>query len=200
MVSALEENQAARRRRVVDAALRLAAAGGFEAVQMRDVASAADIAVGTLYRYFPSKECLLVNAMRELVDAHADALRSNPAVGSTPAARVMNVLERAVPLHPEREVFAAMIRALAIADQGVADIVADINETMSGTLTDAMSPVPRPADWAPTERDAAVARVLQQVWLAAVIGWLGGVSTQPHILADLATTVTLLLGNPKGNQ
>src|SRR5207244_3026281 len=56
---ALARSQAARRRRVLDAALRLAAEGGFDGVQMRDVAAAADVALGTVYRYFSSKERLL---------------------------------------------------------------------------------------------------------------------------------------------
>src|SRR3954467_6992747 len=62
---ALAKSQAARRRRVLDATLRLAAEGGFDAVQMRDVASAADVALGTVYRYFTSKERLLLEAMAE---------------------------------------------------------------------------------------------------------------------------------------
>ena len=62
---ALARSQAARRRRVLDATLRLAAEGGFDAVQMRDVASAADVALGTVYRYFTSKERLLLEAMAE---------------------------------------------------------------------------------------------------------------------------------------
>ena len=62
---ALARSQAARRRRVLDATLQLAAEGGFDAVQMRDVAAAADVALGTVYRYFSSKERLLLEAMAE---------------------------------------------------------------------------------------------------------------------------------------
>ena len=38
--------------------------GGYDAVQMRTVAERADVALGTLYRYFPSKIHLLVRAGR----------------------------------------------------------------------------------------------------------------------------------------
>ena len=41
----------------------IASKGGYEAVQMRAVAERADVAVGTLYRYFPSKVHLLVSAL-----------------------------------------------------------------------------------------------------------------------------------------
>ena len=52
-----------RRKRILDATLALASKGGYDAVQMRAVAERADVALGTLYRYFPSKIHLLVSAL-----------------------------------------------------------------------------------------------------------------------------------------
>ncbi len=52
-----------RRKRILDATIALASKGGFDAVQMRAVAESADVALGTLYRYFPSKIHLLVSAL-----------------------------------------------------------------------------------------------------------------------------------------
>ncbi len=54
--------QRERRKRILDAAIALASKGGFEQMQMRAVAERADVALGTLYRYFPSKIHLLVSA------------------------------------------------------------------------------------------------------------------------------------------
>src|SRR6266498_136571 len=110
--TALARSQAARRRRVLDAALRLAERGGFDAVQMRDVATEANVALGTVYRYFTSKERLLLEAMVEEIEALAEQLRSRPPRGATPAARVIDVVSRgtaALQRHPE--VTAAMVRA-----------------------------------------------------------------------------------------
>ena len=53
--------QRERRKRILDATLALASKGGYDAVQMRAVAERADVALGTLYRYFPSKIHLLVS-------------------------------------------------------------------------------------------------------------------------------------------
>src|SRR5215472_13848138 len=55
--------QRERRKRILDATLTLASKGGYDAVQMREVADRADVALGTLYRYFPSKIHLLVSAL-----------------------------------------------------------------------------------------------------------------------------------------
>src|SRR5579862_4874341 len=57
--------QRERRKRILDATLALASKGGYDAVQMRTVAERADVALGTLYRYFPSKIHLLVAALTE---------------------------------------------------------------------------------------------------------------------------------------
>ena len=63
--SALTKSQAARRERVIRAAMELGAEGGYDAVQMRDVAQRAGVALGTIYRYFSSKDHLLAAAMVE---------------------------------------------------------------------------------------------------------------------------------------
>src|SRR5690349_11929791 len=85
------EAQRERRKRILDATLAIASKGGYEAVQMRAVAERADVAVGTLYRYFPSKVHLLVSALGrefERIDAKTD--RSTIA-GGTPYQR-LNVM------------------------------------------------------------------------------------------------------------
>ena len=80
---ALARNQAARRRRVLDATLALADKGGFEAVQMRDVAAEAGVALGTVYRYFSSKERLLLEANVGQVEALGAGLLDDPPTGAS---------------------------------------------------------------------------------------------------------------------
>ena len=68
--------QRERRARILDAAVALAAKGGFEQMQMRAVAERADVALGTLYRYFPSKIHLLVSGLaREFERASPETSR-----------------------------------------------------------------------------------------------------------------------------
>src|SRR2546423_5352817 len=70
------EAQRARRRRILRAAADLATEGGFDAVQMREVAERADVALGTLYRYFPSKIHLLVSVLADEMEALHDRLKA----------------------------------------------------------------------------------------------------------------------------
>src|SRR6476646_6389976 len=91
----LTASQAARRERVIQAALELGAAGGYDAVQMRTVADTAGVALGTIYRYFSSKDHLLAAALVEWVDDLERRVGQRPPRGTTTAARVVSVLRRA---------------------------------------------------------------------------------------------------------
>ncbi|MBX7160142.1 MAG: TetR family transcriptional regulator [Acidimicrobiia bacterium] len=190
--STLAKNQAKRRRRVMSAAMSLAADGGFENVQMRDVAAEADVALGTLYRYFPSKEYLLVSVLLELVDGLRVSLEQAPAVGDSPRDRVVDILRRAVSFHPDRDAFGALIRALASANPDIADLVREINHKMTTVIVGAMYA----DETEPTARDLQVARVLQLTWLSAVFGWINGVEDQSKVIEDLETAASLLMDPP----
>jgi AcrR family transcriptional regulator len=54
--------------RILDAALALFASKGYEATTMRDIAAAADCSLGLTYRYFASKEDLILELYRWLAD------------------------------------------------------------------------------------------------------------------------------------
>ena len=58
-VRSIPASQLARRERILDAAMELATEGGYDAVQMREVGTEAGVALGTIYRYFSSKDDLL---------------------------------------------------------------------------------------------------------------------------------------------
>eukprot|EP01031_Cornospumella_fuschlensis_P004577 gene4577-5718_t len=72
-----------RRKRILDATYELARDGGFDAVQMRAVADKAEVALGTLYRYFPSKIHLLVSALASEFERAEAAFRDKPIPGDT---------------------------------------------------------------------------------------------------------------------
>jgi AcrR family transcriptional regulator len=61
------EAKAATRLRILEAAKRLFATAGFDASTTRNIADAAEIATGTLFNYFPSKEALLASLAAEAV-------------------------------------------------------------------------------------------------------------------------------------
>jgi len=186
--SALARNQAARRRRVIEATLNLAGQGGFDAVQMRDVAAEAGVALGTVYRYFESKERLLLEANVEQVEELGARLAERPPVGELPVDRVVEVLRRASRALTRRpEATAAMVRALGSAQPSEADAVRRVSSAMTAIIAGAMHP------GEPSERDRTVARVLSQVWLSSLIGWVGGVDGPEVVGDDLERAARMLI-------
>jgi AcrR family transcriptional regulator len=188
---ALARSQAARRRRVLDATLALAADGGFDAVQMRDVAAAADVALGTVYRYFSSKERLLLEAMAEQQADLRAYLTTHPPLEENPAGRVLAVLarsNRSLRRHPD--VTAAMVRAFGSAAVENGDIVRKVTEIMTAIITGAIH---GSEHYEATERELQTARILMQVWLSSLNGWVCGVDPPERVDEDLAAAAHLLL-------
>jgi AcrR family transcriptional regulator len=85
-----EARKAATRERVVAAALQLISEGGYVAAPVAAVAERAGIAVGTVYRHFPSKSDLFAEVFREASQREVDAMAEGAAAsrGSSSAERV----------------------------------------------------------------------------------------------------------------
>ena len=79
----LTRAQQARRQRVIDAAMALGLEGGYEAVQMRDVAAKADVAMGTVYRYFTSKDHLLAATLVHWVELLDSRIAQHLEIGTS---------------------------------------------------------------------------------------------------------------------
>lgn len=72
----VEARLAENRRRIVDAARRLMAEGGFRQAQVSAVAQMAGVATGTVYRYFPSKTDLFTAVFRQVAEREVAVLRA----------------------------------------------------------------------------------------------------------------------------
>ena len=162
--------QRARRARIIQATLALASRGGYEAVQMREVAERSEVALGTLYRYFPSKIHLLVSAMSFELERMRNRMQRKAIPGDTRLERVAYVLERTTrSLQRDPNLTEALVRAMMVADASVAAEVTAVRDQMTDLIMQAMRD-----DSDAHEDDAAYANVLQDVWFARQIAWLGG--------------------------
>jgi AcrR family transcriptional regulator len=121
-LGALTKSQAARRERVIRAALELGAEGGYDAVQMRDVAARAGVALGTIYRYFSSKDHLLAAVSAQVAAEISDDIRSRPPRHAKAADRVAAVFDRVIDrAMSEFQLSAALVQASVSCDAGVWD-------------------------------------------------------------------------------
>ena len=177
-----------RHRRILDATLALASKGGYEAVQMRTVAERADVALGTLYRYFPSKIHLLVSALAREFERNQERLDRRPIPGETPYERVLYVLGRTTrSMQREPMLTEAMTRAFMFADPSAATEVNAVARLMERMFTKAMH------DGEPSADDLAIARVIGDVWLSNLVAWVTRRASADDVTNHLELAARLLL-------
>jgi len=177
-----------RRNRILEATLALASKGGYDAVQMRTVAERADVALGTLYRYFPSKIHLLVAALADEFERTQDRLDRKPIPGDTPYDRVLYVVNRITKtMQREPMLTEAMTRAFMFADPSAADEVNAVARRMEHLLTRAMH------DEDPSPDEVAIARVLGDVWMSALVTWVTRRASASDVSNQLELAARLML-------
>ena len=180
--------QRERRKRILDATLALASKGGYEAVQMRTVAQRADVALGTLYRYFPSKIHLLVSGLAREFERTQERLDRRPIPGDTPYDRMLYVLGRITrTMQREPMLTEAMTRAFMFADPSAAAEVNVVARLMERMLTKAMH------DGEPSADDMAIARVIGDVLLSNLVAWVTRRASANDVSNHLELAARLLL-------
>lgn len=180
-------SQHQRRKRIIQAAAALASRGGVEAMQMRTVAERAGVALGTLYRYFPSKMDLVVAVVSEELDLLAGSLDRRPPRSELPAGRATDVLMRATRgLMREPELADALIRSLLLTD-----VKTDFGDRMTGLLLRASA---SESDEIADDDDRRVAvRALSSAWVMEMLELLRGRATTELIQKRLELAADRLL-------
>ncbi|HEX8803537.1 MAG TPA: TetR family transcriptional regulator [Acidimicrobiales bacterium] len=186
-VSELTDEQRRRRQRVIDAAFELGAERGYEAVQMREVAATANVALATIYRYFSSKDHLLAAAMTEWTSRLQQRVAQSPPRGDTPADRLADVLGRACrAMERQPKLSMALIRALSSPDPGVRESGAEVQRQIA-TMGDAI------LAHLPPEIRADVLGVLGHVWYSTLISWANGRHDFAWVRGELERATRVLL-------
>ena len=180
--------QRERRKRILDATLALASKGGYDAVQMRAVAERANVALGTLYRYFPSKIHLLVSGLAREFERNQEKLDRTTIPGATPYERMLYVLGRITrTMQREPMLTEAMTRAFMFADPSAAAEVNAVARQMERMFTRAMH------DGQPSADDIAIARVIGDVWLSNLVAWVTRRASADDVSSHLELAARLLL-------
>ena len=185
--STLTEAQQARRDRIVDAGLALLAERDYDRIQVRDGAEEANVALGTLYHYFSSKEHLFA----EVLVRWAGTLRTNisrhPLRGETDAQRLTQVINRSVRAFQRQPSLARLVATLETsADPFATEILGRLAQTTNEIYVEAMTDV---------DRDAArrIVAVVDAVLAARLRAWIAGRISVTTMTDDLADAIGLLL-------
>ena len=160
--------QLARRDGAIRAALELGTEGGYDAVRMRDVAARADIALGTLYRYFGSKDHLLAAAMASWTGDLRSRITKRPPTEASPVLQVVEVLRRAShSLERQPRLGEALVKALSSHDAGVAEANGEVSSHIRSMLE------PFLLDLDADVREGLI-DLIAQVWHSSLMGWANG--------------------------
>jgi len=141
----MTSGQLARRARVIESVIALIGEVGADAVQMRDVAHRSGVALGTVYRYFHSKEHLLAAALEDWqkrltrrVMTTSDPLNDGPLPG------ILQYLRRAQrAFHRNPAMTALMLQAMTSNDPATRagiDHMAGANAEMLDRLLEGIAP------------------------------------------------------------
>ncbi|MGW0752426.1 TetR/AcrR family transcriptional regulator [Streptomyces sp. NPDC002587] len=139
----LRENKKLRtRHRLAATALELFLERGFDAVSVADVAAAAEVSKPTLFRYFPTKEDLVLERFADHQDEAARVVRDRPA-GQGPVAAVhahfLEALDRRDPItglcdHPAVLAFQRLVYSTASLESRLALYTAREVELLAAVL------------------------------------------------------------------
>ena len=183
----LTASQFARRERIVKVALNLLVNGDYEKIQMKDVAEASDVALGTVYRYFTSKEHLFAAVQLEWVKSlHRQILR-RPPTGQSNLERLSQVLHKSVRAFQLQPQFYRVLLVLEVAkDPFAKELFEVMSRETEATYGESLSGVdPKTA--------SDLLRVVLAVLGAELRSWVLGRQSIDEVKQNLDATLSLLL-------
>lgn len=192
----LSPAQAAARTALIDAAIELATEGGYNAVDMREVAKRAGMSVAKAYQQVGTKDQLLLSALMELGERSGETVHQRLSAGDTPADRVASTFARIMKHVAHKPLlYRAVYRAYVASSPALGELVgsAGFGPERTGWIGEAM----RAGDLhGHSEEDMnSAARILSCLFQGAMVTVAAGrdVDDVTSLLADAAHR---LLPNP----
>jgi len=179
--------------RIVDSAIVLAETGGFEAVRMRDIASHASVAVGTVYNRFKSKEDILVAVLAREVGRLEELMARNPSRGGTTLERVTRFFEVvSAGLFARPRVAQAALRATTSGEPELTEKVDRFHTRMTDLIAEAIAG-DHTDNGLTTRQTEQLAFILSQLWFSGLVGWMGGLFRQDEVVTHVHEAAEVLI-------
>jgi len=174
--------------RILEAATAALAAGGEDALQMKDLPAQANVSLATLYRYFPSKEHLLLAIAVDRYEKAYRRILAEPAQGGSVRDRVTGFLLREFGAEQRNQkLTAALHRVLTDTSRDHAEVLerlAYLHKQMLLVVAEAGGPL--------SARQQQVLPVVAAVFGDATRQWLAGVASAADARFQIRTGCRLL--------
>lgn len=181
----LTASQSARRQRIVAAGLELLSSADYEQVQVRDVAQAAGVALGTVYRYFPSKEHLFATVLlawqTQLIEAATATSSSRKRAPSLTDIVFESI--RSFQEHPS--FYKILVLAARTADPSVREVAESLRKQSDEALRG-------PLEGFSDDDRGIVVMVLGAVLETALGSWLKGEISAPDVYTRVGRVIEML--------
>ena len=181
--------QRRRQVRILEAAARLGSEHELARVQMTEIARNAGVAIGTLYRYFPSKTHLFVALLLDRLELGADRLPARkPGMNARDA--ITEVLIEMTRRFVDRPRLAsAMLLSNSTAPANVVPDSVEVRRPFLRILFD------KAGLDDPTDEDRNTLRLLSMLWSGLLVTYLNGGATLAETEADVRSSCELLLAH-----
>ncbi|MEU0497513.1 TetR family transcriptional regulator [Mycobacterium sp. NPDC006124] len=174
---------------ILDSAENIAVGGGYDVVKIRAVAADSGIAVGTFYRYFPSKPHVLVAVLARAFE-RLDAERDWADAGVSPRLRLGHLNARLQEEWRSKPALTeAVTRAFLFADASALAEVEHAAAVIEHLLGVAI------AGGEPNPHQHRLALVILDVWLASLIRWVRHGTSAADAAVRLDRCIELILGD-----
>jgi len=182
----LRADQLARRQRIVRAALKALAGSDYEQVKISEVAQESGVALGTLYRYFASKEHLFAAVFVEWQGAMKKRLQREQPRGETEAERLRDVFHRTIrAFQLQPQFYRVMMMLTGTADPYAADLYQSVAAEFRDTVAIALA---GPFD---ADREAILATV-NAVLDESLRSWVMNRKAIAGVYADVDNAIRLI--------
>jgi AcrR family transcriptional regulator len=190
----LTEDQRARRQRIIDAGLVLLERNEYERIQIKDVAEEADVALGTLYHYFSSKEHLFAEVLVKWAATLRSSLVRHPPQGLTPREKLTEALHRSVRAFQHQPQLARLIASLELSsDPFATEILERMDQTTSGVYMELL-------DGVEPRRARTIVRTVDAVLDSQLRAWSAGRLPITGLYDYLSESIDLIFEeDPGGN-
>lgn len=182
----LRRDQLARRQRIVRAALRALANSDYDQVKISEVARDSGVALGTLYRYFASKEHLFAAAFVEWQGALKKKLEKEQPQGDSEADRLRDIFHRTIRAFQLQPQFFRVVMMLAATTDAYA---ADLYQSVASQFHDTV----QMAFEGPFDEDhQAIFGTINAVLDESLRSWVMNRLTIQDVYANVDNTIRLI--------
>jgi AcrR family transcriptional regulator len=190
--STLSVRQQARRQRVVEAGRELLATRDYDRIQVKDVADQGGVALGTLYRYFSSKEHLFAEVIVAWASSLETHISRHPVRGETPAERLADTMRRSVRAFQKQPQMARLITTLTMStDPFAAEVLGRLDQATRTVYRQALQPLP-------DDQARIIVDVVDSVLTVGLREWTVGRASIVSVYDRIDEAIDLLIGGAPG--